>query len=332
MHLAHRHSVMSLFLTSILFLPSGSGYTDEATFEAVQAQWEQYRNSASTWTGSRTCSLSIDGKIINEYRDEIKNLNGRQICSRNFIKSISRIDTNKYYVWGANDKYSFTLSKKELKEPWLLTNVTSRTHDTDMASPIGAVHNTCDLCLSGPLGAVSDLQLIVKHPAFTVKKIALGEKETIIEFECLHPVEEKPFLPVQSGKLFLDPDNFYVIVKAVVYSKYAGNQARTECHTEYTNIVGKPKLPVAYTENTVYFQKKESDVTKKVAVQILFDLTKNNGNLSSADFTLSSFGLPEPFAEKASSANWLWLSFSAIGILLLVIAIVLTRRVRTGAV
>lgn len=323
---------MSLLLSSILFLPSGSGYADEATFEAVQAQWEQYRKSSNTWSGSRNCSLSIDGKIINEYRDEIKNQYGRQICSRDFSKSISKIDNNKNYVWGANDKYSFTLSKKDLKEPWLLANVTSRVHDMDVGSSIGAVRNTCDLCLSGPLGVVSDLQLIVKHPAFTVKKFALGPKEAIVEFDCPHPVEEKPFLPVQSGKLFLDPDNFYVIVKAVVYSKYAGNQARTECHTEYANanIAGKPKLPVAYTENTVYFQKNEIDVTKRIAVQIRFDLTQNNRNLSNADFTLSSFGLPEPFGEKSSFAHWWWISFSAIGILLLVIAIVLSRKARTG--
>lgn len=330
MHLAYRHSVISFLLTSILFFPSTSGYADEATFVNIQAQWDQYRKSSYNWSGSRTCSLSIDGKIINEYRDEIKNLNGSQICTRTFSNTISKIDNNKKYVWGANDKYSFTLSKKDLKEPWLLTTVTNRSHDMDAASSIGAVRNTCDLCLSGPLGVVSDLQLITKHPSFTVKKLVLGPTEAIVEFDCLHPVEEKPFLPIQSGKLFLDPDNFYVINKAIVYSNYAENQARTECHTAYTNVVGKPKLPVTYTENTVYFQKNETDITKRIAVQIRFDLTKNNGNLSNADFTLSSFGLPEPFADKASSAHWWWTGFSAIGILLLVVAIVLTRRARTG--
>jgi hypothetical protein len=132
---------------------------------------------------------------------------------------------------------------------------------------------------------------------------------TKVAFACPHPLEELPFVPVQSGTLLIDPGSFWCLKEAKLDVTYSGASGWEEIYYDYkTDHDGIP-IP----DRIVKTFKGTVD-GKPASHRFVFDYAVDLKGRPAADFYMSAFGLPEPVGITAPprphQAHW-WIAVAA---------------------
>jgi hypothetical protein len=235
-------------------------------------------------------------------------------------------------LFAVNTVYAFSLHRKSADLAWVVTAVEERRP--------GKVGNVEYLVTDGMaalrpsvVAFATELNLLIASKTFRVDKVAQvkidGEELVQIDFTNEHDVDPKqnPFDPTQRGTLHCDPEHRWCLREYRMDEKYTDGESL---------VTGK--LKVKYTESGYPLPlrlsvKNEHKEDKKVyTITTEFDLNECTDLPPDDRFTLSAYGLPEPFAAKAArkkSSLYFW--FGAGGVLCIALGTLL-HRVRRRAV
>jgi hypothetical protein len=315
------------FVLLIVPCTRAQSQSDANRLDKIKQDWTRYREFAKTWSGTCTSNLTKNDKLFIAHVSQIRQLDGMQVCVRQF----SAFDQPKYdkygYVWGYNAKYAFSLFRRAKGEPWIMTGISDsrKVGDSTTAEARGAVNS----CLQGILNVREDLDQIVIHPMFKLKKLS-GTDVVTLEFECPHPLESKPFFSVQSGTLKLDALNHHVLLEGNLSYRFSGNDVRCDYVTEYAESNSSFRLPKRTIERAKNLEPNTSKVVSQSFRENTFQLKADDRDVTDRDFTLTAYGLPEPYStQSGSSVNW-WYFLGAAGVGILVLSYFLKRRSAAG--
>jgi hypothetical protein len=224
-------------------------------------------------------------------------------------------------VLAFNSNYGFRLKRNDAGKDWVLTGL-----EKDNIESIQFAGMTVSKLVSDSamlLFAIHgrQLQSLLDHPKFSVTRAEQVTRElhelVQVDFDFPHDLNEVPFYPIRSGSIWLDPNEYWCVTEYKVRGEW-GNANQT-CHTkrEFKKINGKPVLL-----RDVDFEKEDPPYGTNGPAEFRrtsnFDLEEPKVLPDEQEFTLSAFGLPEPFLSKTPTARWyLWVAaagvFSLIG-------------------
>jgi hypothetical protein len=230
------------------------------------------------------------------------------------------------HVFGVNPAYAFSLRRKDTERPWLLGEL--EMSKGAATSPLAATTSEAVEANLSVLISIRRTALVelLRQPTFRVLAAKLvqhqGSEAVSIEFDNAHAIDRKarPFVPVQSGTLVLDPSHGWCLRDCSVVEKYYGTESLTHVETSYRDFKGKFAIPVTVVEKVQSRSDRPSNPETFLQVTS-FDLEVAERPLPDEEFTLSAFGLPEPVGVVWPKPTrwWLWISASAIGAALLTV-------------
>jgi hypothetical protein len=121
--------------------------------------------------------------------------------------------------------------------------------------------------------------------------------------------ENRPFFPIQSGVLVLDPKRSWSLRSAQLNLMYRGSAMKVQAKTEIRDPSAPLPIPLSYTEIreiTTHGQTGNRIETWRWD----YDFSSPTKLPPTQDFTLSAFGLPEPpgVEWKRPIPWWVWVA------------------------
>jgi hypothetical protein len=267
---------------------------------------------------------NLSGRLISE----IKEKPGNRLWQLESADSDAQ--GSEYTVYASNSDYIFKLKRKSMKSmnlPWVMVDFQRKEPGREFQLPAeyreeGGLSEGLQ---SSGLTAVSWSKLpdLVRQPSFRVARAAVENRDGLefvrIDFENPHPFDQKPFEPVQSGTLLLDPERSWCVRGYEVHAQYANDSP--VCHSDVIEVrdssVPHLPLPARFASTTTHHQfgkgTTEEVFTETVDAQYNVEEPLT---LPDSDFRLPAFGLPEP--EGPATRPW-W-SLWAVGASLACIA------------
>lgn len=302
------------FLVGSWFLGArvyGEDLTREFLDQAPRA-WDEYRKYAGELQGSFTRKITKGGKVSSHDRLRFKHNHRCQLVR---YESMLSGKANQG-VEAFNPLYTFVLKRKNATAPWVATAIVRRADEqaaTAVAEIEGARYQLSMLIYT----YMSDLPALVKQPTFRViraSRVKLGGADAVrIEFDNVHKVSNKSadFFPIQSGSITLDPKRSWCLRECDVKTKHPNAEARIKVRNEFSSSPSKYPLPKRRIET----QDIDVNGAGKIHMQweFTFDYSKASVLPPDKEFTLSEFGLPEPFGMETRATPWyLWAAGAGI--------------------
>jgi hypothetical protein len=224
-------------------------------------------------------------------------------------------ETQPEQLYAYNPTYGFSLTRKSNEHPWVVQSI-DRRHEGEtnpevekMVEVSGHLHSLTYACME-------DLQNLLKQPTFRVLTATSINKEGAeliqIDFENPHPLSEpdKPFSPTQSGTLVLDPNRYWCVLSYNLKGKYANAEATLKGETEFREPSPGYPIPKRCVETNDQMRTDGEHLVLVTASD--YDLHEPNHAARDEDFTLSAFGLPEPFDVQPRPRWYLWAGASGV--------------------
>ncbi len=254
-------------------------------------------------------------------------------------------EDHQIYITGINRDYSFGLSKNG-EQPFLI----KETVPTDnLKQPTGKTGRTSlgFQRIVNPTVLISEsLDQIVRNPIFELTSIQQTqlngfENLVLVEFNYKHPFVKSStpdvlFNSLQGGKLWLDIDNHWAIVRfeGSLLEPSDNMIKRREIEWEFSSEIhssGNIKLPSRVT-NYYFDDENSSAKTRDYSNIVEFEWHANDSPPPAEKFRISYYGFNEPPSSSRgrNSYSRTVLVGTAIGLGLMVIAIVLRKSGRKG--
>jgi len=344
--MARRYPPSSLWATALAFLlllaigtPSLNAQSLKATKvrflrEAPQA-WEAYREYSVELQGKRTAVLKnwSSGTITfdSTTSEDIKQNRSSALVARE--SSNSRTDKDgketsqkSRQVFGSNSKYAFTLAWLEPKNVWVLGNYSQ---DPQHVMP-EARKPTRDLASEGVAPhfffITTRLTDLVKDPKFSIKKVSPMEKEgrQLVRVDFQHSTTRARSSENYSGWMAFDPERSWCLLEIQMDVAFSFG-IKGPWHMESVVKPGSQGHPIITRFQSTIIGNTDSKAPSRREMVIEYDLHEN-ASVSDWDFTLSSFGLPEPHGVvwDAPPRYHVWLIGGAL--VALILAVFLRRK------
>lgn len=303
--------------------------------EAPRA-WEDYRAFTDRLDGTVTYQQTKDGKGVAAAQLEFKHNNSCRLASAQGLPN-GRDQEGDLLAY--NTLYAFRLSRGFPGRPWTIT-------DTEPLSD-GSVPSNVQYEMSVRLTMLQKavslwgkrLTDLLQHPSFRVLEAMPvtqdGADFVKIVFDNTHPfdVQEKPFIPIQSGSIVLDPENWWCLQSWDVHeitghSTLKSVETRSLGSMEYQGSTGKYRI-LKHSVRTDY------SLTKGIGWNVAetrtdYDLRETPQLPPDAEFTLTAFGLPEPYGVEPKSSRW-WIWAAVAGFACLITGFFVRRHYRQQA-
>lgn len=324
-------SLLAMLALSVL-AAAGRAESDEALVRQFHneapAQWAEYENRMAQAQG--TISFEMTQTLRNIVAKNTSSFRSNS-TSKLIMLSMSRTiegkpDYNTHEVVGINSRYGFKLERRSDSAPWLLTDLVpgaKNYRENSFAQHYSPV-TTLIRVTGEPLGHLID------RPGFKItsaRNINAGLVELV--FDMGHKPDNDSN-PIQNGKLVLDPKRFWTVKSYEVRIKSTAQRGQMTFNAlEVGEIDGHLPVPKKTVSQTrVEF----SDGSKnEQTFQLGFDLSIPRTFADESEFTLSAFGLPEPYGVTWTKRTpvYVWLLASAGVVALLAVGFrYLARRNR----
>ncbi|HMP03154.1 MAG TPA: hypothetical protein PKD86_10500 [Gemmatales bacterium] len=306
--------------------------------EAPQA-WERYR----VWAAQNNVQGSFrnldrktydGGKVFFDRTMSVRANTSAQagFCIEVFGEQHPNDDARKESVVGMNSKYAFGLRRSDSTQPWVLNHIEFLKEPG--ARPTGLLYS--------PASFPSDLHRIpysiftqgitfetrFRDPDFHILDASLASSSEEVRLEFATPPKRRPsgsWDSLARGTLVLNPARQWAITSfRLELGMENGRRQSVTGSYEYRDVADGMFLPAQLRFET-------NSEGKGGLYDIEFEL-KTGSQPPESDFTLSAFGLPEPFGIEWERPTpwWLYALFSA-GVLFIVTVIVSFWKRRLAA-
>jgi hypothetical protein len=304
-----------LAIVWVIAFPAGNNAGESATLKErflndAPREWEAYHAYIAPVEGVVTSTVSESGKMTTDNRLEFK-ANPR--C-RSCLIQPALLDYPRGELRAYNPRYAFTLTRRNQESAWAIKSLDQLQGDTLPDAIAKAMDFTQPRVLIRAFS--EDLLELVHQPTFRlvgITPVQLDDQELArVEFENPHPpvVQDGSFFPIQSGILILDPSRSWAARSYELKSKYVDGDAIIKGENEF--VEGDEQKPLPKHHRATRDMKEGRTV-----YEMVFDLRLSPRETPDDQFTLATFGLPEPSALRPSGLPWfLWMG--AAGTLLLV--------------
>jgi hypothetical protein len=334
-------SKMQLFLLALSFLvPIGSTRCQEldenllrSLFEKTLSNWEQATHQAGKMRGTFTLKeidhLSNDN-ISMDAKGEFKACNGFHLDRFQLEKIPKGITSHNRpsssSIHGMNSKYKFTLESAPGKDSWVVSGLLAF-NDQSAANwpPPVPVGYTAPLWHF--LVCYRPIAEIIQDPNFTVVSIsAIDCRSNLIKlsYEYKYPPSER----VDNGYALLDPEAFWCVKEQKVEQRLSKASVVTlKSNNQYHSHANDFPVLDRTLETFEWVKDGNIEARRQKVYEFSFQLVDD---IPEEEFTLSAFGLPEPFASVSPGPRYhSWIATGAgISGLLAFIFAWLARKVK----
>lgn len=284
-------------------------------------EWGQYEQFLERLQGTHELKITADGVVTMHHVDTIKQNEGCKLCLLQFdaFATTPKLAT-RGDVFAANRTYAFSLRRKTANSPWVVTGVGLRSDPSASRGLMDDADRTAGIARQVLYVWTFPLSMLVKEPTFRVTATHRADKFLTVEFDNTHPLTEKGQLtfPIHGGSLTLDPEHHWCLQSADLRIRTPEHESKVTTQVTYrTPSSGTALIPERYMQTT------ESRYTEKNRlVHYVFERTYQLDEAASPapdrDFTLTAFGLAEPYGAPAVSSGLPWFAWVALaGILCL---------------
>jgi hypothetical protein len=290
-----------------------------------KSNWIKYRDFSRLLSGTTDREINRDGNLVSHLANELYQ---NQACRRLVINPVFHARTKDQRVLCQNPDYYFRLSRPLAGKDWALTTVIL---DKDLAAK-AFDSDTLQLLRFGiddlvRIGPQLDLVALLEYDRLKAVDVSMdtveGKNYAKVAFDCRHDLERKPFVPFQSGVLWLDPNSFWCLKRAELKVSYSNGEGTEEITCTYrTNREGVPIPERIVNKATLFEHGKMSQTVQNSVYKVALNAQ------SDADFYMSAFGLREPMGiTPPSPPRWnLWIGLTGMGTL--VASVLLYRHLK----
>lgn len=275
------------------------------------------------WAAYETYAKSVHGHVRStvDFTNPLPGKPSRMERTRTFKRNLGcglfhfaqvfpESDREGVYIF--NRTYGFELHRAKNKESWVLTKYASQGGDSRFSE--GLITPLIDGYVCAHFQILGRrIQEIITRPYFRLTSITPtveSEREMIVAtFESHHPVNTAEFDPIQSGKLVLDPTNYWCIRRCEAQCLWTtGPGVMVTENDYYGDSNGFPVL-TKFRRTTTPADR----TTVHSSETVEYSLDTSGIAVSDSEFMLTEFGLPEPAGSTLSTSRsaYLWLILAA---------------------
>ena len=308
-------------------------------------RWREYQRLTERWVGSAVLEEDIqrgDGKRIKgRSRYVVRQSEAGGVYEHYLEHYEPRGPVRGDYVYGVNSRYAFWLEKGVMEEFEPQTQKRWQLRSLDLGGdgkvffqgehPTTVWDMVRGIKLTGLNVVGKNLPELLEYEPFRVVRmrevVEGGRGLWEVEFECPHAVDRPPYYAAQGGVMRLDAGAYWTLVWGRFRTQDIIATGVCEISIEYKVDNGVP-IPVRRREVG-----SRSNGTKS-RYEVTYDFFVPSRGLDEQEFTLSSYGLPEPvgveWEKKTPVYVWLLLAAGVLGLLAVVLAWLAKRRRATG--
>lgn len=288
----------------------------QAFLGEAPGQWGEYLRFTSKLCGAGEYRSTSEGKKGSHWKFEFRQNSSCKLLAVEWIFPSSLSGRSDRLVH--NQRYAFEVRKKPGAGSWVATELVTTqplgsSRSFDGSESQCKAHSARLLCLDNSQ-FLPELLTRRTFRLLSVSRVNLGGANLVkVIFECPHPPEEEPGATIQAGTLVLDPEDHWVLRQASLQCKYRPPNAQVDVYRSEEEFQGRPYqtgflVPVSFTHNVI------RDKSPGYEQIVNYDLSVPDKPPEDEEFTLSAYGLPEPFdvAPPARPRWYLWV----IGIVL----------------
>lgn len=281
-------------------------------------KWQEYARFAARLQGS---TKGVD-EYIKPFRPSQK---GRWEIKQNKECALVSIEYPKKgqvvrELLAINPNYGFRLMRNDAAKDWVLTGLEKENLESIQFAgmPVSKLVSDTAMLLFAIHGR--QLQALLDHPQFNVisaEQVKRGGRDLVqVDFDFPHDSNEVPFYPIRSGSIWLDPNEYWCATEYNVRGEWGnGNQT---CHMtrEFKNVSGKPVLQ-SEVATEIADPPYKPDGPGEFRRTIYYELNEPKNLPGDDEFTLTAFGLPEPFLGQKPTTRWyFWFGLAGLGSLI----------------
>jgi hypothetical protein len=294
-------------------------------------QWKAYVEFAKHLQGSHetTCIDRLaSNKVTSVFRLERKQ---NSSCMSNQQEDLGQEPRGT--CWVKNGTYAFQLTRKGNQKPWAISQIKTDPGDGDN-SFLGML--TKDACGPCPLLLFRGwLPELVEKPGFRVLSVKDlprgGQNFAQIEFSYTldeNEKKEKGLIYMEKGSFILDPNRYWAVCEYDVTTVFpTDGKVKVHYTAEFRdNGKGFPIL----TKGVSRLQEAPPN-GKRIDAEHRDEYQIEEGYPGFDAFTLTAYGLPEPFGVHPPSPSRLYVWVGIVGAICLLVATFFWRRVRKPA-
>lgn len=298
----------------------------------ASARWKEYADWCKNLEGTGTV-IATKGETTEDHeRFEYKyNAACRLIIRQSLLKPSGTGE-----VAAFNRRYAFLLERKTSEKPWVLKGI-GEAESKNAAAIRKDVEKRSRAAVSLLLTWPDSLEELTTHPSFRILRATpvtrFGSELVQLEFENPHeiiPAPGEPFVPIQSGVLLLDPERFWIFRGGDFNCNYSDAISTVKIEIELAD--SKSRFPIPKRRVTTIASKSlegRGSYTRKMVSD--FHLSEPSTLPPDEQFTLSAFGVPEPFAV-APARRYPWFLWAGIaGVLCVIVGVFFARRGKVGS-
>ena len=305
-------------------------YGQEADMSALEARLRKEAPLAWRRLEAKHRETRFDWKQteINNSRDEqkVRTASGSN-CYRgvDFVIHIEENGGTGTKVWGGNDRYLFTVTRKSGDQSWALGHFGPRADDPARNGDWGlGVHTRIPWCFSDV-----PCHVLMADPSFKIQSLEKKSDGSVDLRFSISPQKEHDRNPqLTSGHVVLLPDRDWAI------SSYEANLTGPT-HAKDSPVVVSASATYGPEEDRFLnlkhskYELRWQDVGKQREDKWDTDLTCQHCAEPVESFSLASFGLSEPaLPSEATTKSRLWLWLNVVAIVCLLVALILRSRLK----
>ncbi len=272
-------------------------------------KWSLYENESVNIQGIMKVHLEHNDTVI---LDNILEIRANHHCS--LLSAISNLGRKEGSLFCYNVRYAFHLKKSHANPSWSLANYFQRINN-ELPTYIT---NEIPSARIGLIAAVAPYWItltdLVKKKYFKIISIKdVNVENSIVElvFESKHEIKEDPvFNPIQGGRIIMDKQKYFYVKQCRLDLLHGDGAGQADIIIEAKNSKDGYPIPISYT-NTMTLSTTNGELRRVVHnsydVDIVDELPGDH------EFTLSAFGLEEPFGITWERPTPWWIYFGLIG-------------------
>jgi hypothetical protein len=229
-----------------------------------------------------------------------------------------------------NESYAFELRRKKFGDPWIISQVQTDLGDIKGLSSLHAILQIDHggLRCNGPFMLHKySLGSLVSEPGFNIRSATTIQRQglTLVKVDFVCPRDRNAeafsrFFHYESGWIILDPDRYWSLCEYEAKVTWPGvQQIQTLIRGTVECAQTKSGLPVMKTMLVRIKGRNTKGPKAELDEELKSEYAIEERAPSADEFTLSAFGLPEPFGMKDKKMRW-WLWAASAGVVSLVVA------------
>lgn len=287
--------------------------------------WTDYGRFLDRLQGTHELRITADDVTTMHHIDTIRQNDSCKLCLEQFdaFSATPKLAT-RGDVFAFNSNYAFSLRRATEKSPWVVTGVAKRadaqafeTLTESAERGTGSIHQVLRVWNR-------DLSELLQQTTFQVNRASRdtssGHEWVTVDFQTAEPTKRvaDTTFPIQSGTLTFDPSHSWCMRGATLHIRVPQHEDDVRVEVTYRDAdASKPPIPERYVQKTEARYTGKSRPVHYLLVRE-FRLDEPSSFPSDSEFTLSAFGLPEPYGAPPVHFGmpwFLWVAVAGLGCL-----------------